>query len=211
MKKRELDDLVAFVEEQISDIGRSCGEPIWLSDEDRAVAWLPAIKEGIKSALWGVASLAPYVDSPIEERFLVALVAIDELSGPSSIDFHGHGIHHVVRTSRESSSHLVITGQAPVGQYRADFLLEWGFFGMEARVAVELDGHDFHEKTKEQVARGKKRDRFFAAQDLPLLRFSGSEVHKDATACAQEALALLSSAHNKAIDRRRAQLAGEKP
>ena len=46
-------------------------------------------------------------------------------------------------------------------------------------IAVECDGHEFHEKTKQQAARDKARDRD---------RFTGSEIWKDPGACADEVL-----------------------
>jgi very-short-patch-repair endonuclease len=53
-------------------------------------------------------------------------------------------------------------------------------------VAIECDGHDFHEKTKEQARKDKRRDRVFLAEGLPVLRFTGSEIHRDPTAIAKE-------------------------
>lgn len=46
-------------------------------------------------------------------------------------------------------------------------------------IAVEIDGHDFHERTKEQAMRDKQRDRAFASEGITVLRFTGSEVWKD--------------------------------
>jgi very-short-patch-repair endonuclease len=53
-------------------------------------------------------------------------------------------------------------------------------------VAIELDGHDFHEKTKEQVAQDKKRERAIVKAGLPMLRFSGHEIWKNTRACVLE-------------------------
>jgi hypothetical protein len=58
-------------------------------------------------------------------------------------------------------------------------------------IAVECDGHDFHEKTKEQAAADKARDREIVAAGITVLRFTGSEIWKDAEKCAQEVEALL--------------------
>ena len=51
------------------------------------------------------------------------------------------------------------------------------------KIGVECDGHDFHEKTKEQAARDKKRDRDLQALGYRVLRFSGSEIYRDVNAC----------------------------
>jgi len=55
-------------------------------------------------------------------------------------------------------------------------------------VAVECDGHQFHERTKEQAARDKKRDRWFAQQGICLFRFTGSEIFKSPFECAFEVI-----------------------
>lgn len=54
------------------------------------------------------------------------------------------------------------------------------------KLAIELDGHDFHEKTKEQVARDKRRERAIVKKKIPVLRFSGSEIFRKARSCIEE-------------------------
>ena len=46
-------------------------------------------------------------------------------------------------------------------------------------IAVEMDGHNFHEKTKEQAASDKSRDRALKAAGWTTVRFTGSEIHRD--------------------------------
>lgn len=58
-------------------------------------------------------------------------------------------------------------------------------------LALECDGHDFHERTKEQAARDRSRDRFLQSKDIPILRFTGSEIHRNPIDCALEALRML--------------------
>lgn len=83
--------------------------------------------------------------------------------------------------------------QVTIGPYRVDFLL-----GSPARkddllncVAIECDGHAFHERTKEQAAHDKARDRFLSTQVGRVLRFTGSEIYRDSSACISEALTML--------------------
>lgn len=54
------------------------------------------------------------------------------------------------------------------------------------KVVVELDGHDFHERTKEQARYDRSRDRFMLRHGFYVLRYTGSEVFKDADAVAEE-------------------------
>lgn len=65
--------------------------------------------------------------------------------------------------------------QKEIGPYRADFVVELE----DRKLVIECDGHDFHEKTKQQAARDKKRDRYMVSQGYTVLRFSGSEIHKN--------------------------------
>jgi hypothetical protein len=47
------------------------------------------------------------------------------------------------------------------------------------RYAIEIDGHDFHERTKEQAKRDRSRDRNLSAFGYTVLRYTGSEVYCD--------------------------------
>ncbi len=44
---------------------------------------------------------------------------------------------------------------------------------------IECDGHNFHEKTKEQVIKNNKRDRDLLSNGYQVLHFSGSEIFND--------------------------------
>lgn len=47
------------------------------------------------------------------------------------------------------------------------------------RVAIELDGHDFHERTREQVALRDERDRALQSSGWRVFHLSGSAFHRD--------------------------------
>lgn len=72
------------------------------------------------------------------------------------------------------------------GNYRVDFLVCAQINGVLLQVAVECDGHEFHEKTKEQASRDKARDRDLLRHGTPVLRFTGSEIHRHPWKCARE-------------------------
>jgi very-short-patch-repair endonuclease len=85
----------------------------------------------------------------------------------------------------------LVCPQIQLGNYRVDFLVIASFCGLPAprpmlRFVVECDGHDYHERTKEQAAYDRKRDREIQAMGLPVLRFTGSQIHRGAFACAEE-------------------------
>ena len=80
-----------------------------------------------------------------------------------------------------------IEQQVVIGDYRADFLFNIrDEQGRNRRVVVELDGHDFHERTKEQAARDKARDRFMLCEGVEVMRFAGTEVWANPFACVEE-------------------------
>ena len=74
------------------------------------------------------------------------------------------------------------TTQAKIGPYRVDIFVE-----MDGRkLVVECDGAAFHAATKEQIERDKRRDRYFAAQGISVMRFTGAEINRSPRACAAE-------------------------
>lgn len=80
-------------------------------------------------------------------------------------------------------------------KYRTDFsLLVYSDYPPNGiSVDIEIDGHDFHEKTKEQAAKDKKRERWLVSQNVHLLRFTGSEVFKNPGRCWSEVFNICSS------------------
>lgn len=67
--------------------------------------------------------------------------------------------------------------------YRIDFAI---FSDLPYPIFVECDGHDFHERTKEQAARDREKDRRIQAAEIPILRFTGSQIHADPLDCGFE-------------------------
>jgi very-short-patch-repair endonuclease len=81
--------------------------------------------------------------------------------------------------------------QLHLGDYRVDFAFSRSCIDREHDdgdpfVIVECDGHDFHERTKEQAARDKSRDRELQLAGHRVLRFTGSEIWRDPVGCAHQ-------------------------
>jgi very-short-patch-repair endonuclease len=72
--------------------------------------------------------------------------------------------------------------QAKIGPYRVDILVTLD----GKKLIVECDGAAFHAANKEQVDRDKRRDRYFAARNISVMRFTGSEINRSPRACAAE-------------------------
>jgi hypothetical protein len=65
----------------------------------------------------------------------------------------------------------MIIEQLKIDSYRPDFVAIMGTTGDDDLnsvkvVAIECDGHNFHERTKEQVARDKSKDRYLTARGV---------------------------------------------
>lgn len=69
--------------------------------------------------------------------------------------------------------------QWPVLSYIADFVL----ITPDLKMVIECDGHDFHERTKQQAAHDRKRDRAMTQEGWMVLRFTGSEIWANPFAC----------------------------
>lgn len=132
-----------------------------------------------------------HCESPIEELLLAALFA-DHRMQEFNVVFMGDIAPNDLLTAGET---IYIYQQAKVGPYRTDFLILDASVPLEIAaprwMVVECDGHDFHERTKEQARRDKKRDRFFQSKGHKVLRYTGSEIWADAPACATEVYAEL--------------------
>lgn len=74
--------------------------------------------------------------------------------------------------------------QYQAGSYRLDFAFP------ALKVCVELDGHEFH-KTKEQRTHDAKRERWLQLNGWRVIRFTGSEIHKDVASCVRQTVAFI--------------------
>lgn len=60
-------------------------------------------------------------------------------------------------------------------------------------IAIECDGHDYHERTKEQAASDRSRDRALTADGWRVARFTGSELFGNVAGCVDELLRIVGS------------------
>lgn len=75
--------------------------------------------------------------------------------------------------------------------YYADFLLDvepdkWFQFDNAYKLVIECDGHEFHEKTKEQVEKRNDRDMDLKSAGYDVLHFSGSQIYRHPIECAEK-------------------------
>lgn len=142
-----------------------------------------------------------HTDSPIEEAFWIALncYAAANTDGDILISrCYQNGVHSPAVP--EAPVQLEVCCQHQVGRYRVDFLLTGHEVSINpddrngplvilpaGSVLVECDGHDFHERTKEQAKRDRQRDRDLQRAGFQVFRFTGSEIFADPFKCAEEA------------------------
>lgn len=142
---------------------------------------------------WEAVEADPYqrlfalCESPIEELFLAHVIAAccDPCERPRAYTWDGDTVR-IPPSAPDPDQALPIslTPQFAVDRYRVDLLLTAG----DLLVACEMDGHEFHERTKEQAQRDKSRDRSIQALGYRVLRYTGSEIWANPKACAQEAV-----------------------
>jgi|HigsolmetaAR202D_1030399.scaffolds.fasta_scaffold04189_5 Uncharacterized protein conserved in bacteria len=141
-----------------------------------------------------LADLAGGYASPIERAMAVAMCVLCGVRYPEFEFCPEPGLSLQEAQARLASFGLktrwgIVFPQVVVDDYRVDFLIlhSKGLKGTGG-IVVECDGHVFHEKTKNQAARDKARDRALQERGFKVLRFTGSEIWKDAIGCADEAI-----------------------
>jgi very-short-patch-repair endonuclease len=118
-------------------------------------------------------------ESPIESIFL-------ERFCTAAIE-HGYEIGKFT----SDSSTIAVKPQKPILSLRIDFGISFDFlqnFTSGLLIAVECDGHDWHDLTKEQAVRDRQRDRYLQRCGYKILRFTGSELYAHPLLCALEVL-----------------------
>jgi very-short-patch-repair endonuclease len=78
--------------------------------------------------------------------------------------------------------------QHKFGPYTVDFFIGGNIEESRPELIIEIDGHQFHEKTKAQAEHDKKRDRFLVGRGFSILRFTGSEIYRDSDSCVKESI-----------------------
>ena len=105
--------------------------------------------------------------------------------------------------SPKPQASVVIAPQYNTEKHRADFAVFVNIVANEEiRIVIECDGHDFHEKTKEQAARDKGQYNDVQIAGWRALRFTGSMIWRDYKWCA-ERVAELATKEMEAQLRRR--------
>ncbi|MFC5587581.1 endonuclease domain-containing protein [Sporosarcina soli] len=119
-------------------------------------------------------------DSPIEQLLFVALSSRIDIAFGLGTSIRNHFL--------EAQREIRVNER----RYRVDiFIVVENYDGDSFAFAIECDGHDFHQKTKEQVARDKKRERDLMSAGCRVIRFTGSEIVDNPDGCATEVFKII--------------------
>lgn len=138
--------------------------------------------------------LKQFCESKIEERLLLAIAteftdiesAGMRLAGLEPSEYDGTEVYDSSNGIAFLMPQAVVEGadETQDWRYRVDFMLILGSRPTHRKCfAIECDGHEWHEKTKRQVARDKLRDRRLVLDGIVPIRFSGSEIYRAPAAC----------------------------
>jgi very-short-patch-repair endonuclease len=124
------------------------------------------------------------ITSPIEQIFLM--------------EWKAHRLDEKLGVNLEPQKSIT----TDAGIYIVDFkLTQVSALNDRLHVAIELDGHQFHEKAPDQVRRDKTRERAIVRSGVTVLRFSGGEVVRNARACVLEVAEFLKQRNPRKAER----------
>ena len=164
-----------------------------IDDFDRMMRRLEASLHGSwEACIYGaIEQLEEVCESPIEVMLGSALLLGGMLAdGPGKAGVPFIQLQKADALDR-SSCVVAVVPQYLWKNYRIDFAL---FADRVSQpVFIECDGHDFHERTKEQASRDRTKDRAIQEAGLTVLRFTGSEIYRDPDGCAAQVLNVLAN------------------
>ena len=114
-------------------------------------------------------------ESFIERQFLVALLFTEQFTFDVPRDV---GI-------AEDADGVILGQQIPVNGWHIDFAMRKR--GWDGRIAIELDGHRFHNLTPEMVKKERVRERDIVMAGFRIIRFTSNEVMNDPLSVARQA------------------------
>jgi very-short-patch-repair endonuclease len=136
---------------------------------------------------WGchkaVEEMKKVCESPIEIMFGAAFLMVCRICGAD------RQIFRFCSPSLEEKLTVpfLVMAQYNWRNYRIDFAVKRteapGKF-----IFVECDGHDFHERTKEQAERDRSKDREIQQAGIAIFRFTGREIYRDVAQCVGQVL-----------------------
>lgn len=143
-----------------------------------------ALQEGLYGMIrYDCFCLQKLCESPIEVQLGAAILGVNRM------DQYLYGQRIILCGPKEITDYredmAMLVPQYEWRGYRIDFALRLPEYRFKW-VFIECDGHNFHERTKEQAANDRQKDRDIQASGFPILRFTGSEIHASPFDCANQ-------------------------
>ncbi|MDP4163365.1 MAG: DUF559 domain-containing protein [Bacillota bacterium] len=161
-----------------------------MAKKDRFIEHIQPIAEKVKGNL--TPNVLKEINEMMRRKELYLLYSLNECESPIEQLYCLHLINSIEwyqSDFREIDSHskIRVLIQKDVEfkhkKYRPDFIILCYALGKEFKFAIECDGHDYHEKTKEQAKRDKSRDRDLQSLGFRVIHFTGSEIFSDPKKC----------------------------
>lgn len=120
------------------------------------------------------------IQSPIEKIFITAFELYTELENKEKIY-----LFEQEKIQLENKTYYADF------MFKADDYVNGTLFGdklkkIDYKLIIECDGHEFHEKTKEQVKHDNEREYDLKMAGYEILRFSGSQIYNEPLKCARD-------------------------
>ncbi len=119
------------------------------------------------------ATFCEYIESPIEQIFITAFELYIKLTNKEFVMLF--------------SQKTIKVGKK---KYVVDFYFEKDLyvncFNTDKKIIIECDGHEFHQKTKQQVKRDNEREYALKMAGYEIIRFSGSQIYNEPFKCAED-------------------------
>lgn len=131
--------------------------------------------------------LLKYNESPIESLMMAGFLASHRF-GPRLTLREPESFKDFVEN--EKAPALYVFPQVTLlDKFRVDFVVARKMPDEKPQyIVVECDGHEFHEKTREQAERDKSRDRELTTAGYTVMRFTGREIWRNAIKCADQVI-----------------------
>lgn len=148
---------------------------------------LSSVQDGVRELVADtIEYVADQTESPIETLLGATMIVAMKLQRSSS---HFVFCHHDEELAWAHSRFLWMA-QYPWRKYRIDWVLRVRG-AKQPYIFVECDGHNFHERTKEQAERDRAKDREIQQAGIPILRFTGREIYRDSAECCAQIISFL--------------------
>lgn len=137
---------------------------------------LPLVKQRIYPEFWNDES----IKSPIEQIFITAFEFYCRLENKKRIFLFPQ--KEVIYNNKK----YYIDFEFEADDYLTSLIFEDKLKNKNFKLAIECDGYEFHQKTKEQVQHDNEREYNLKMAGYEVLRFSGIQIYNNPLKCVED-------------------------